>query len=202
MLPDPTTEPPSRPSRALHPLRRRCRAAVQFVTVSMLFVQIAGCALVDFEQRRWLFMPSDRAWGPGVIAAQGMDDVWIDFVPAGPDEATGADAARLHGLWLPQTDAAAPALLILHGGHWDVRASAPRMRQFHALGFAVLAIDYRGFGRSTPTLPSENMAVEDAHAAWSWLARQHPQARRFIFGHSLGGATPCNWPPKSTTRPA
>jgi uncharacterized protein len=62
----------------------------------------------------------------------------------------------------------------------------------HDLGFAVLGVDYRGFGRSTAALPSEALAAEDARAAWDWLGRQHPQSRRFIFGHSLGGAIGVN----------
>jgi alpha-beta hydrolase superfamily lysophospholipase len=37
-------------------------------------------------------------------------------------------------------------------------------------------------------LPSEDTAREDARAAWTWLAARHPQQRRYIFGHSLGGA--------------
>ena len=79
-------------------------------------------------------------------------------------------------------------LLYLHGARFDVRGSAPRMRRMHELGFSVLGVDYRGFGRSSAGLPSETQAYEDARAAWDWLAGQHPQARRFVFGHSLGGA--------------
>ena len=62
------------------------------------------------------------------------------------------------------------------------------MQLLQALGFGVLGIDYRGFGRSSPALPSEASACEDTHAAWQWLAQRHPQARRFVYGHSLGGA--------------
>jgi alpha-beta hydrolase superfamily lysophospholipase len=62
------------------------------------------------------------------------------------------------------------------------------MQHLHELGFAVLGIDYRGFGRSTPALPSERTACEDACAAWRWLAQVHLQARRYVYGHSLGGA--------------
>ena len=144
---------------------------------------LAGCAALDEQQRRWIFQPSDRSWTGGAAAAAGMQDVWIDFTPA-----DSTAPARLNGLWLPQAQASAPVLLYLHGARWDVRSSAQRMRRMHELGFAVLGIDYRGFGRSSAGLPSEALAGEDALAAWRWLATQHPQAPRYVFGHSLGGA--------------
>ncbi len=144
-----------------------------------------GCTTLDEKQREWIFQPSDRAWGGSAHLAQGMDDVWIEFesrVTRGP--------VRLHGLWLeaasPRTDT--PVLLYLHGARWNVAGSAGRIRRLQEMGFSVLAIDYRGFGKSTSMLPSEDMAYEDARAAWDWLAQRHPQRPRYIFGHSLGGA--------------
>jgi alpha-beta hydrolase superfamily lysophospholipase len=62
------------------------------------------------------------------------------------------------------------------------------MRQMQELGFAVVAVDYRGFGRSTDVLPSEELVAEDVRAAWDWIGREHPGRARFVFGHSLGGA--------------
>ncbi len=57
------------------------------------------------------------------------------------------------------------------------------------MGFAVLAIDYRGFGRSDGELPSEAQAYDDAQAAWQHLRLLEPDPRRrFAYGHSLGGA--------------
>ena len=148
---------------------------------------LSGCATLDQRQRAWIFQPSDRSWWRGEEAAAGMSDVWVDF----NSRETG-EAARLHGLWLPQVDfdsrSNAPVLLYLHGARYNVVGSAFRARRMHELGFSVLAIDYRGFGKSTPGLPSEDMAVEDARAAWDWLAQQHPNRPRYIFGHSLGGA--------------
>ncbi|MCE1192308.1 MAG: alpha/beta hydrolase [Acidovorax sp.] len=141
-----------------------------------------GCATLDAKQREWIFQPSDRSWG-GAPSTEGMQDVWIDFA----SEATGSPA-RLHGLWLPQGRADAPALLYLHGARWNVAGSAGRIRRMHELGFSVLAIDYRGFGRSSAGLPSETTAAEDARAAWDWLAQHQPGSPRYIFGHSLGGA--------------
>ena len=147
---------------------------------------VGGCATLDEKQRGWIFQPSDRSWGGSSDAARGMDDVWIEFA----SEATGRPA-RLHGLWAVDAgsdQARGPVLLYLHGARWNVTGSAGRIRRMQELGFSVLAIDYRGFGKSTHVLPSEASAAEDARAAWDWLAAKYPDRPRYIFGHSLGGA--------------
>ena len=144
---------------------------------------LAGCATLDERQREWIFQPGARTWWGGSAAAEGMQDRWIEFVSA-----ESGDTVRLHALWAPQGRADAPVLLYLHGARYDVRGSAHRMRRLQALGFAVLGVDYRGFGQSSAVLPSEDMAYEDAQAAWDWLAREYPDRPRYVFGHSLGGA--------------
>lgn len=153
----------------------------------VLLAVMAGCATLEERQRVWIFQPSDRSWGRGEEIAAGMEEVWIGF-----DSVVTGEPVRLHGLWAAYEDFArrpdAPVLLYLHGARFNVTGSAARVRRMQELGFSVLAIDYRGFGKSTPTLPSEPMAYEDARAAWDWLARQYPQRPRYIFGHSLGGA--------------
>jgi len=145
----------------------------------------AGCATLDEQQREWIFQPSDHSWGDTAAQTHGMKDVWIDFTSSLTDE-----PVRLHALWLSHAPESAdtPVLLYLHGARYNVAGSAPRIQRMHELGFSVLAIDYRGFGQSTAALPSEETAREDALAAWTWLAARHPQQRRYIFGHSLGGA--------------
>ena len=155
------------------------------------FALLAGGTVLDQKQRGWIFQPGDRSWGRSAELAGGMQDVWIPF-----DSQSTGQPAQLHGLWLPADDkplAAGPTkltplLLYLHGARWNVEGSAPRIRRMQALGFSVLAIDYRGFGKSSPGLPSEHSAYEDARAAWNWLAVHHPEQPRYIFGHSLGGA--------------
>ncbi|EYC52024.1 alpha/beta hydrolase [Hylemonella gracilis str. Niagara R] len=158
---------------------------------------LAGCGTLDEKQRGWIFQPSDRSWWGGESAAEGMSEVWIDFMAREHDGDAGtSQAARLHGLWLAHPDLTrrnlgpdqAPVLLYLHGARYNVVGSALRARRMQELGFSVLAIDYRGFGKSTAGLPSEASAYEDARAAWDWLARQYPDRPRYIFGHSLGGA--------------
>jgi len=161
-------------------------ALAGLTAVSML----AGCNSFDEKQRNWIFQPSDRSWGASAELARDMQDVWIKF-----DSAATRRPVKLHGLWLPADAekpgwhrAEAPLLLYLHGARYNVAGSAGRIRRMQELGFSVLAIDYRGFGKSSSDLPSETMAQEDARAAWDWLAAQYPGRARYVFGHSLGGA--------------
>ena len=175
-----------------------------FSSFTLALALLAGCTTLDEKQRAWIFQPSDRTWGGGVAAAQGMDDVWITFNSKTATD--GEKNVRLHGLWLEADQPLAvktsalttsvkrdsPVLLYLHGARYNVTGSAPRMRRMQELGFSVLGIDYRGFGRSTSALPSEASAYEDARAAWDWLAKKYPNRPRYRFGHSLGGSIAIN----------
>jgi len=153
------------------------------LALAVAFGLLAGCATLDQKQREWIFQPNRAAPAGTASGAEGMEDVWITH----RSEESGGEVT-LHALWLPHPRADAPVLLYLHGARRNIWGSTFRMRNMQELGFAVLAVDYRGFGRSSVELPSEESVLEDARAAWDWLARQHPQRARFIFGHSLGGA--------------
>ena len=100
----------------------------------------------------------------------------------------GANGDQLHAWWLPNENANAPAVLYLHGARWNLTASASRIERWRKFGFSVLALDYRGFGKSTEIAPSEQSAAEDADAAWKELEALAPEHKRIIVGHSLGGA--------------
>jgi pimeloyl-ACP methyl ester carboxylesterase len=80
-------------------------------------------------------------------------------------------------------------VLYLHGARHNLYGNAARIERLQALGYNVLALDYRGFGRSTLILPSEQSAIEDARLAYAELVRREPDpARRIVYGYSLGGA--------------
>jgi alpha-beta hydrolase superfamily lysophospholipase len=153
----------------------------------VLVLALAGCAAFDGLQRELIFRPVTEDWrgyAPGIVA---HDEIWIPV---------GSEGERVHAWWVPAQAAvpqAAPALLYLHGARVNLSGSIYRIRGYARMGFNVLAIDYRGFGRSSERLPSEQTVTEDARAAWDWLAARVPDARRrVIYGHSLGGAVGAN----------
>lgn len=144
---------------------------------------LLGGAGLETRQRKLIFQIGARTDQATACDCQGMGERWIDF-----DSDLTRKRVRLHALWLAHADVNAPVLLYLHGAGGNVHGSVQRMRQLQSHGFSVLGIAYRGFGRSSAELPCERSACEDAQAAWRWLTAQHPQARRYVYGHSLGGA--------------
>jgi hypothetical protein len=142
-----------------------------------------GCAYLDVKQREWIFRPQREVHATPADVGLRYDELWLTVPGAAPE------GERVHGWWIPAADAGAPALLYLHGARWSLSNNLHRIGRLHRMGFAVLAIDYRGFGRSDGDLPSEAQAYADAQAAWEHLRRLEPDpARRFLYGHSLGGA--------------
>lgn len=154
-------------------------AAVVFASVLL-----AACTSLDDFQRQVIFRPSKDAGRTPAEYQVKFEDVWLKAGTSG--DAQG----KLHAWWIPANkDAAnAPAALYLHGAGYGISANLPRIMKLHEEGFSVLAIDYRGFGKSDGELPSEETAYEDSHVAWAELARRAPTNKRYIYGHSLGGA--------------
>ena len=146
--------------------------------IAALALASASCALLENVERELVFQPRIADWAgysPSILDAQ---DVWIPV---------GAQAERLHGWWLA-APGAEYTLVYFHGARVNLTGSVYRLRGFRDAGFNVLAVDYRGYGRSSPRLPSENSVYEDAEAAWNWLdARVPDRAKRILYGHSLGG---------------
>jgi len=96
----------------------------------------------------------------------------------------------LSGWWIPSGRSGAKVVLYLHGNDGNVTTSMPEIEPLRELGYSVLAIDYRGYGKSEARFPSESSVYEDAEAAWTYLVRKHgvSPAQLYIYGHSLGGA--------------
>lgn len=142
----------------------------------------AGCGVLQHKERELVFRiePGPASWFHGLPA--GVQE--LDLRPRSFDK-----GQSLHAWWWPARRSDAPAVLYLHGVRWNLTGQLLRIEQLHAMGYSVLAIDYRGFGQSRGGLPSEASVYEDARIAWERFAELQPSpAKRLIFGHSLGGA--------------
>jgi pimeloyl-ACP methyl ester carboxylesterase len=159
---------------------RPCRTAL----LCLLLTALHGCAWFDVKQREWALRPTPGrpadADSPGRF--QPGDERFLLPAPAAPGE-------QVAMWWLPHADAQAPTLLYLHGTLRTLYGNQSKIDALRAAGFSVLAVDYRGWGESTPIVPSEDSINADAQLAFAELKRRQPDARkRVIFGHSMGGA--------------
>ncbi len=157
--------------------RRLCAA------ILLASLTVVGCTQLDQWQRRAIFdvQTDSRAWWREPAEGTRVYDLALQ------------NGDKIRTWYLANDRADAPTVLYLHGARWNLNGSAFRMERWTRMGYSVLAIDYRGFGESTPALPSEASATEDALAGLHELARLQPDpSRRIVYGHSLGGALAMN----------
>ncbi len=106
---------------------------------------------------------------------------------------------NIHSWWLPNpSQEKLPigdrrVMLYLHGNGKNVGANAKHASRLMRMGFSVLLIDYRGYGKSEGDFPSESAVYVDAQTAWDYLRQQGYQPQQImVYGHSLGGAIAIN----------
>lgn len=145
-------------------------------------VYAVACAYLWKEQRQLIFLPQ-------AVVVRTPADVGMQFrevsIPVG-------ERSALYAWWLPADshETAAAVLLYLRGNDGNLGQEVDRLQALHRHGLPILAIDYRGYGRSSGPPPSEAQVYEDAVAAWDYLVRTQgvDPGRIVIYGHSLGGA--------------
>ena len=100
------------------------------------------------------------------------------------------ETEHIHAWWIPAEYPGNRYLIYLHGSALNIAANITHARRFQRMGFSVLLLSYRGYGKSEGAFPTETQVYSDAQTAWSYLVEKKgikPKAI-FIYGHSLGGA--------------
>jgi fermentation-respiration switch protein FrsA (DUF1100 family) len=162
--------------------RLKARRLIWLLMALLIVGLPVSCALLKHEERKLLFQiePGTASWYHGLPAE--VQELELKTPAFGTSQ-------NIHAWWWPAAQADAPSILYLHGTRWNLTGQLFRIEQLHAMGFSILAIDYRGFGQSQGALPSESTVYEDARIAWARLKILQPDAnKRLIYGHSLGGA--------------
>jgi len=146
---------------------------------------IASCILLFFLQTRLIFQPTPTiAKTPDAFNIP-YQEVWL------PVKGRSRKIEKLHGWWLPAANRQSlGTLLYLHGRSLNIGANINQSYRFRQLGFSVLLIDYRGYGRSQASFPKESQVYEDAEIAYNYLVKQRQllPSQILFYGHSMGGA--------------
>jgi uncharacterized protein len=191
---------------------RRIVALSHRLATLLTVMALCSCSWLDSKQRELALRPTpgrpaEFAEGaPALLAAFGAaDQRYLVDVPAtdpgaGPHNGNTSNTSNTSNTrnsapqhlalwWLPQPDPAAPTLLYLHGTFRNLYQNLPKIQALRQAGFAVLAVDYRGWGDSSVVVPSEETITSDVKLAWAEMQRHQPDAsKRVVYGHSMGGA--------------
>lgn len=160
---------------------RRIRWTLMLLVLGYLML----CTYMWATQKHFIFKPRP-------LLQTTPDRLGLKFEEVHIASGSGIDAGDLFGWWLPADNEGAPTILYLHGNDKNISSAndLERVVRLRSMGFNLLMVDYRGYGKSSGGAPSEAKVYEDAEASWEYLIKQRSSIpkRTFIFGHSLGGA--------------
>lgn len=150
--------------------------------MAWLLLSVSGCAWLNDQERLIIYRPTPST-STVLTTLPAVTEEYSLEVPQ------HCAPARITVWWMPQPDAKAPSLLYLHGTFRNLQGNQHKISSLYAAGFSVLAVDYRGWGKSTTIIPSEKTILQDARVAWQELVRREPvPGKRVIYGHSMGSA--------------
>lgn len=113
----------------------------------------------------------------------------LDYQPV---EIASTDRVRLSAWWMkpPPSAKLRRVVLHLHGNAENMSTHFLFVAWLVAEGYDVITFDYRGYGQSSKTPPTQSGLVDDTCAALAWI-RQNKSLKDlplFVIGQSLGGA--------------
>jgi pimeloyl-ACP methyl ester carboxylesterase len=168
-------------------LKRKSIPIIKAVTISITGLVVFGYAAASgylwAVQPRLIFRPQAKITETPAAYGLFFEDVFVEVPAAG-------GLQRMHAWWIPNDQGNGLTILYLHGAALNIGANSDHAWRLHRLGFNVLLISYRGFGRSEGEFPTEQSVYEDAEAGWRYLTGERgidPQVL-LIYGHSLGAA--------------
>jgi fermentation-respiration switch protein FrsA (DUF1100 family) len=146
---------------------------------ALVFAITLGLGFLWWTQRSMMYFPSTAVLPPAANVLPGAQDVALDT----------SDGLRLASWFVPARGMPPPwpAVLLAHGNGGDRSDRAPLADALSRAGYAVLLLEYRGYG-GNPGSPTEQGLLNDARAGADHLERRHDVDRSRIayFGESLG----------------
>ncbi len=113
------------------------------------------------------------------------DDFRYRFRNSHTDVWLKTEDARLHGVLFETAAERRGVLVYFKGNAGNVGGSEEVAEQFLRLGFDVLSMDYRGFGKSRGSLSEESL-LSDAERWYDWARQAYADEDIRVLGYSMG----------------
>ncbi len=132
------------------------------------------CGVIYFFQENLIFLPT-------ILTQEHVYEMDNSF-----EEITlvANDGAKLNGLHF-KVENAKGTLLYFHGNAGNLQRWGQLTEFFVELNYAVIVMDYRGYGKSTGKKSMENLYA-DAELWYGYAKQQYPENKVTVYGRSLG----------------
>ncbi|HEX2547944.1 MAG TPA: alpha/beta fold hydrolase [Ramlibacter sp.] len=147
-------------------------AASLLLAICAIYVAAVGWLYVC--QERLLFEPDPLASDEPICTDPDTSEFFV--------QAPGARLSVAH-MSLPDPRG---VFYFLHGNSGNLKKWFVKLDAFRQANFDVVMLDYRGFGKSTGHIQSEEQLHADVQAVWEHFAPAYKGKRVVISGHSLG----------------
>lgn len=154
------------------------KQTIDMIYFLLTFVCAYGLLIASMYvfQRQLMYLPDTVIDTPERYGLEGFRDL----------RTKTADGMSVQ-LWYRPAATGRPTIIYFHGNAAHLGNRAGKFAAFAAEGFGVLALSYRGYGKSEGS-PSEAGLYDDARAAISFATKdlRLPLSRIMLFGESLG----------------
>jgi uncharacterized protein len=148
------------------------RIAIGVLLGLVLLYALAICALLSFQESLLFYptkLPADYSFNkPDVVERK---------IPV-----PGAVLSALHF----RQPHAKGLIFFLHGNAGNLDVWLPSTEFYRHAGYDVFMVDYRGFGKSSGHIQSEEQLHADVLAAWNSVAGEYAGRPIVLYGRSLG----------------
>ncbi|MCK0069894.1 alpha/beta hydrolase [Kordiimonas laminariae] len=149
------------------------RAVARFLGL-VAFTYIAIASYMYWYQEDLIFHPVPVEEGYDYAFSTPTEDIWLPH-----------EKGRLHGVLFKNISDARGVVLYFKGNFGNISFSERQAHVFMRLGYDVIAMDYRGSGKSIGPL-SEKVLLQDAERWYDWASDRYGDNHVRVVGYSLG----------------
>jgi uncharacterized protein len=140
-----------------------------------LIIYIVICGLLYFNQESLLFFPKKLNY-----------DYQYNFEGNFEEYKIPIDNKDTLSSVLFKADTSKGVILFFHGNAGNIVDWSNASAIFNSLGYDLLLVDYRGYGKSDGTITSQQQLFDDNELIYERLKKIYPENKITVIGYSIG----------------
>jgi hypothetical protein len=141
---------------------------------ALLIVYVSICGYMFFYQEDFIFLPEKMEPNEPLMLTVPHEEVF--FYSSG---------AKLNGFYA-NVEHPRGLIFFLHGNKGNLNDQDQAARFYTSLGYDFFSFDYRGYGKSSGHISSEEQFFNDVKTAYAYCLKKYDEKEITIIGYSLG----------------